>query len=102
MLHSLRRFSRDEVAQERHRILGFYDTYGERATKEAFGVDRKLIHVWKKRLKAHDGHLEALIPPFDKADKGQKDAHRSPDYRMDQADKAGAPQDGQREAQALC
>lgn len=62
MLHSLRRFSRDEVAQERHRILRFYDTYGERATKEAFGVDRKLIHVWKKRLKAHDGHLEALIP----------------------------------------
>lgn len=45
MLHSLRRFSRDEVARERHRILRFYDTYGEKATKEAFGVDRKLIHV---------------------------------------------------------
>jgi hypothetical protein len=62
MLHSLKRFSRDEVAQERCRILRFYDTYGEKATKEAFGVDRKLIHVWKKRLKVSDGHLEALIP----------------------------------------
>jgi transposase InsO family protein len=62
MLHSLRRFSRDEVAQERYRILRFYDTYGEKATKEAFGVDRKLVHVWKKRLKASDGHLEALLP----------------------------------------
>ncbi len=62
MLHSLRRFSRDEVAQERHRILKFYDTYGEKATQEAFAVDRKLIHVWKKRLRVNDGHLEALIP----------------------------------------
>jgi len=62
MLHSLRRFSRDEVAQERHRILRFYDTYGEKATKEAFGVDRKLVHVWKRRLTVNDGHLEGLIP----------------------------------------
>ncbi len=62
MLHSLRRFSRDEVAQERYRIMRFYDRYGEKATKEAFGVDRKLIHVWKRRLKASEGHLEALIP----------------------------------------
>jgi transposase InsO family protein len=61
MLASLRRFDESEVAQERNRILRFYDTYGERATKEAFGVDRKLIHVWKKRLRGNDGHLEALI-----------------------------------------
>ena len=62
MLSSLRRFSRSEVAQERMRIMRFYDQYGEEATKEAFGVDRKLIHVWKRRLKVNDGHLEALIP----------------------------------------
>jgi transposase InsO family protein len=62
MLHSLRRFGKDEVAKERHRILRFYDIYGEKATKEAFSVDRKLIHVWRKRLRANDGHLEALIP----------------------------------------
>ena len=62
MLHSLRRFSKDEVAQEREKILRFYKRYGEEATKEAFGVDRKLIHVWKKRLKNNDKHLMALIP----------------------------------------
>jgi len=62
MLHSLRRFSKDEVAQERAKILRFYKRYGEQATKEAFGVDRKLIHVWKKRLKDNGKHLMALIP----------------------------------------
>ena len=62
MLGSLRRFDESEVARERHRILRFYDTYGEKATKEAFSVDRKLIHVWKKRLRGNDGRLEALIP----------------------------------------
>jgi hypothetical protein len=50
MPHRFKRFSRDEVAKEKYRILRFYDTYGEKATKEAFGVDQKLIHVWKKRL----------------------------------------------------
>lgn len=62
MLHSLRRFSRDEVAQERLRIIGFYDTYGEKATKEAFGVDRKLIYIWRKRIKGCEDRLIALIP----------------------------------------
>ena len=62
MLHSLRRFSKDEVAQERAKILRFYRRYGEQATKEAFSVDRKLIHVWKKRLKDNGRHLMALIP----------------------------------------
>jgi transposase InsO family protein len=62
MLHSLRRFSKEEVAQERAKILKFYSTYGEQATKEAFGVDRKLIYVWKKRLKDNNKHLMALIP----------------------------------------
>jgi transposase InsO family protein len=62
MLHSLRRFSRDEVAQERLRIIGFYDTYGEKATKEAFGVDRKLIYIWRKRIKGCEDRLTALIP----------------------------------------
>jgi hypothetical protein len=32
MLHSLRRFSKDEVAREREKILRFYKSYGEKAT----------------------------------------------------------------------
>jgi transposase InsO family protein len=62
MLHSLRRFSRDEVARERLKIIEFYERFGERATKEAFDADRKLIHVWKKRLKGGDNKLAALVP----------------------------------------
>ncbi len=33
MLLSLKRFSQDEVAQERMRIIKFYESYGEKATK---------------------------------------------------------------------
>jgi transposase InsO family protein len=62
MLHSLRRFSKDEVARERLKIIQFYEHFGEKATKEAFGADRKVIHVWKKRLKYNDNKLMALIP----------------------------------------
>ena len=62
MLYSLRKFSRSEVAQERHKILIFYKKYGEKATKEAFGADRKLIHVWKKRLARQGNQLMALVP----------------------------------------
>lgn len=62
MLSSLRRFSRDEVAQQRQRIMKFYDRYGEQATKEAFGADRKVINRWKKKLQGHGGALEGLIP----------------------------------------
>ena len=62
MLSSLRRYARSEVAQERVRIIQFYDDYGEKATTEAFGADRKVISRWKKKLKQHNGALEGLIP----------------------------------------
>jgi transposase InsO family protein len=62
MVTSLRRFSKDEVAQQRLKIIKFYESYGEGATKEAFAVDRKLISKWRKRLKENGGRLEALIP----------------------------------------
>jgi transposase InsO family protein len=62
MLSSLKRFSGNEVAQERLRIINFYSKRGELATKEAFKVDRKLVYVWKKRLKASRGKLSSLIP----------------------------------------
>ncbi|MGQ9471547.1 MAG: hypothetical protein ACUVR0_07650 [Candidatus Aminicenantales bacterium] len=45
MLRSLRRFSRSEVAQQRMKIIKFYEAYGEKATKEAFGVSRKVIGI---------------------------------------------------------
>lgn len=62
MLHSLRRFAKSEIAQQRLQIIRFYDKHGEDATKEAFGADRKIIHVWKKRLRTGDNELQALVP----------------------------------------
>ena len=43
-------FERSEVAKQRLRIIEFYKRYGERATKEAFGVDRRLVSRWRRRL----------------------------------------------------
>ncbi len=40
-----------EVIQERLRIIEFFDKYGQDATKEAFGVARSTIYLWKKRLR---------------------------------------------------
>ncbi len=61
MLLSLKRFSKDEVAQERLKILRFYQEFGEKATLKAFGVNRKTIWVWRKRLSL-TGHLSTLVP----------------------------------------
>jgi putative transposase len=60
MLASLRKFSADQVAQERWKIMRFYDEYGEAQSQKYFGVNRKTIHVWKKKLAASGQRLEAL------------------------------------------
>ena len=60
MLASLRKFTADEVAQERLKIIRFYDEHGEAQSQKYFGVNRKTIHVWKKKLAAAGQHLEAL------------------------------------------
>lgn len=57
MLSSLRKFTRSEVAQEQLRIIEFYKQYGEQATKEAFGANRKVISRWRKKLRRHEGAL---------------------------------------------
>jgi len=45
MLASLRRFSADQVAQERLKIMRFYEEHGEARSQKYFGVNRKTIHV---------------------------------------------------------
>ena len=61
MLASLRKFTSDEVAQERWKIIQFYAEHGEAETLKYFGANRKTIHVWKKRLAASGQHLGALV-----------------------------------------
>jgi transposase InsO family protein len=62
MLYSLRQYEGSKVAKERHRIMKFYEEYGEKATVEAFGADRRVISRWRQRLKKGEGQLRALIP----------------------------------------
>ena len=62
MLRSLRRFDQSEVAQQRMKIISFYQAYGERATIEAFGTDRRVISRWMRRLGNSGGQLSSLAP----------------------------------------
>lgn len=51
MLYSLKNLSESEVAKKRIKIIRFYEEYGEKATKEAFGADRRVISRWRKRMR---------------------------------------------------
>lgn len=62
MLESMRHFGLSDVAKERLRILDFYAEFGEKATKKAFGIDRKTIWVWNKRLRDNNRHISSLVP----------------------------------------
>jgi len=46
--------------KKRVKVIDFFDKYGLAATKEAFGVSRATIYIWKKRLKESDGKLSGL------------------------------------------
>jgi len=61
MLPSLRKFNHSEVAQERLKIIQFYDEQGEAKTKKYFGVNRKTVWAWKHKLVTARGQLAALI-----------------------------------------
>lgn len=62
MLASLQKFSSNEIAPQRLKIIQFFDQYGEKATLEAFEADRKVISRWRQRLVSQNGKLQALIP----------------------------------------
>ena len=60
--YSLNKYSQDEVAQFRMKVIKFHDRYGSCATKEAFSVGRSTIFLWKKSLRQANGSLTALCP----------------------------------------
>lgn len=62
LISHLRMFDLSAVAKERERILKFYAKHGEVATKEAFGVGRKTVSVWRKRLRESKGNISSLAP----------------------------------------
>ncbi len=62
MFYGMKGFTGSEVAQKRLQIINFYEVHGEKTTKEAFGVGRKTIFVWKKRLTGSQGRINSLCP----------------------------------------
>ena len=62
MVPSLRKFSADEVAQERLKIIQFYEEHGEAQTIKYFGGNRKTLWTWKRHLQRAGGQLQALCP----------------------------------------
>lgn len=49
-----------EEAQQRVKILAFWEQYGDQATKDAFGVSRATLYRWQAKLRAAGGAVQAL------------------------------------------
>ncbi|MBI5413763.1 DDE-type integrase/transposase/recombinase, partial [Candidatus Peregrinibacteria bacterium] len=49
-----------EKALKKARVLAFWEKHGLSATLEAFGIKRRTIFLWKKKLKEGGGNFEAL------------------------------------------
>jgi transposase InsO family protein len=54
------RYMISDKAKKRVKILAFWEKYGDEATKEAFGVSRRTLFRWQKKLEEHMGKLEGL------------------------------------------
>lgn len=50
-----------DEAKERLKIIKFFNRYGAKATKEAFGVCRTTVYNWKRLLRENGGNIRALI-----------------------------------------
>lgn len=49
-------------AEQRVRILKFWQEYGLEATKSAFGAKQSTLYLWQKILRDSDGKIESLNP----------------------------------------
>ena len=48
--------------ERRLKIIGFFEKYGTKITKEAYGISRSTAYNWKKKLKENNGKLISLSP----------------------------------------
>lgn len=58
-----------EEANQRYKILQFFERYGLEATKEAYGVSRRTLYRWKSILKNSNGDISSLNPKSTKPHK---------------------------------
>ena len=57
-----RHMRNQQEVERRVKILGFWHDHGEAAAKDAFGVSRRTLFRWKKKLGEAQGKLPALDP----------------------------------------
>jgi putative transposase len=50
------------IIEHRIKVLSFFERYGPGACKEAFGVSRSTVYLWKQVLAAKDGRISSLAP----------------------------------------
>ncbi|PSO43552.1 hypothetical protein BRC20_01225 [Candidatus Saccharibacteria bacterium QS_8_54_8] len=70
-INDITHHSHRATIDHRVKVINFFDRYGEGATKEAFGVSRSTVYLWKQKLKHNRGRLSALAPG-DKAPKARR------------------------------
>ena len=51
---------KQQVAEEKLKILKFWDKHGLEATLDAYGVKRRTLYLWKHTLKAGKGSVQSL------------------------------------------
>jgi transposase InsO family protein len=56
------KFSGNEVAQFRLKVIEFHKSHGTKTTKQAYGISKPTIYRWRKKLKDSKGRLSSLIP----------------------------------------
>lgn len=61
-LSAVTKHLKKEVIEERIKIINFFDKYGHEVTREAFGVARSTVFLWKKKLKEGGGKAVFLAP----------------------------------------
>lgn len=58
----LKLITHNEIVRERLKIINFFDGFGPKATREAFGYSRSTVYLWKKKYKDSKSNLESLVP----------------------------------------
>lgn len=55
-------FNKSQQAKFRLKVIEFQSKYGTKAAVDAFGVSRRSIYRWKRKLKISKGKIDSLIP----------------------------------------
>ncbi len=61
-VHDVFEHPKRESIEKRLEIIQFFNEFGVKATRQAFGKSRATIYLWKQKLRKSGGKLSALAP----------------------------------------